>query len=81
MLANDMKKGTIVRLSSTGWRATIMDNKKGLVRTMDVEGLFREMGAVYVQDIAYVETPDGPEPLELSPTQAKNAARIKAAGF
>ena len=81
MFANDMKQGTVVRLRGTGWRATIVDNAKGLVRLADVEGLYRETGSIYVHDIAYVESADGPEPLELSKAQAKQDARIRAAGF
>jgi hypothetical protein len=81
MLANDMKRGTVVRLRGTGERATIADNAKGLIRTADVEGIFREMGSIYVHDIAYVETAHGPEPVELTTAQAKQDARIRAAGF
>jgi hypothetical protein len=81
MLANDMRKGTVVRLRSTGWRATIMDNAKGLVRLADVEGLYRETGSIYVHDIAYAETPSGPEQVELTHAQAKKDALIRAAGF
>jgi uncharacterized Fe-S cluster-containing protein len=81
MLANDMKKGTIVRLRYTGWRATIMDNAKGLIRMADVEGYAHEMGSIYVHDIAYVETADGPEPVEMTTAQAKQDAKIRAFGF
>ena len=81
MLANDMKKGTIVRLRYTGWRATIADNAKGLIRMADVEGWEREMGSIYVHDIAYVETADGPEPVELTKAQARQDATIRAFGF
>ena len=81
MRANDMKKGAVVRLRHTGWRATIADNAKGLIRMADVEGFEREIGSIYVHDIAYVETDNGPEAVELSPAQAKQDARIRAAGF
>ena len=81
MQANEMRKGTVVRLTGTGWRATIADNAKGNIRMAKVEGFVTEIGSIYIHDIAYVETADGPELLELSPTQAKTAARIKAAGF
>ena len=81
MLANDMRKGTVVRLRHTGWRATIMDNKKGLIRLADVEGLYREIGSIYVHDIAYVETDQGPVKLDFTPAQAKQITFIKAAGF
>ena len=81
MLANNMRKGTVVRLNGTGWRATIADNAKGLIRMADVEGFYREIGSIYVHDIAYVETPNGNERVELTDAQAKQDARIRAAGF
>jgi hypothetical protein len=81
MLANDMRKGTVVRLRDSGWRATIADNAKGLIRLADVEGWEREFGSIYVHDIAFVETDNGPEPVELTTAQAKQDARIRAAGF
>jgi hypothetical protein len=78
MLANDMKKGTVVRMLGTNWRATIMDNKKGLIRDCDVEGLYREIGSCYVHDMAYIEREDGTrEAIELTPAQAKQAEGIK----
>ena len=86
MLANDMKKGLVVMLRGTGWRATIADNAKGLVRMATVEGLYTETGSIYVHDIAYAIVGDGaggvtPEPVELTAAQAKQDARIRAAGF
>jgi hypothetical protein len=80
MLTNDMKRGQVVRLKG-GWRATIVDNKKGLIRDATVEGLVTETGSIYVHEIAYVETAHGPEPVELTTAQAKQDARIRAAGF
>ena len=84
MLANDMKKGTVVRLKG-GWRATIADNKKGLIRLADVEGYVRELGSIYLHDIDYVEQRVGQayeiEPVEFTSAQAKQVERIKAMGF
>ena len=80
MFANDMKKGQVVRLKNS-WRATIMDNKLGLTRLMDVEGYVHAMGSVYVHDIAYVyhKTAAGfTEALELTPRQQKQDARVRA---
>jgi preprotein translocase subunit YajC len=54
MLANDLKKGDRVHLNN-GWRATIMDNKKGSIRFAQVEGFVTELGSIYVWDIAGVE--------------------------
>jgi hypothetical protein len=81
MLANDMKKGTVVYLKGTGWRATIMDNKKGAIRMADVEGIYREIGSIYAHDIAYIVTADGPVTVEFTKSQEKQIANIKAAGF
>lgn len=87
MLANDMKKGQTGTLRGTRWRFRIEDNKKGNIRMATVYGLFTEMGSIYVKDILTVDVPSGPDgkevaqPLELSPSQIKAAALIKAAGF
>ena len=38
-------------------------------------------GSIYVHDIAYVETDQGPVKLDFTPAQAKDITVIKAAGF
>ena len=81
MLANDLKKGDVVRITGTGWRATIEDNKKGVTRMARVEGIATETGSIYIHDIAYMEHPDGPEPIEYTRAQAKQIAAIKRMGF
>ena len=70
MLANDMKKGTqIVMLS--GELGTIMDNRKGMIRVAEVEGVFTEMGSIYIDDIDLVLTDDGWEKIEFNQSQQK----------
>lgn len=77
MLSNELRKGDRVVMRGTNWNATIMDNVKGNIRVADVEGLYREMGSVYVWDIAYKLNEDGStEPIELTPKQIKDRANV-----
>ena len=78
MLANDMRKGQMGTLKDTRWRFRIEDNLRGMTRLATVWGLFTEMGSIYVHDIAYLDGPNGPEPLDLTPEQQKKASKIKA---
>lgn len=71
MLANDLKKGDRVTLK-TGWGAVIMDNKKGNIRFAEVDGLYKELGSIYIWDIVGVE---------LTPAQDKAMRTVKAFGF
>lgn len=82
MDANDIKKGTRVRLSN-GWFGTMADNKKGNIRTVEVEGVVKELGSVYTRDLEAVLNPASGEweAVLLSKAQAKAAARITQAGF
>lgn len=61
MRTNDLKKGDRVRLRN-GWMATVMDNRKGNRRCLEVEGHFTEMGDVYSHDIEYFVLPEGVDP-------------------
>lgn len=36
MLSNELRKGDVVHLKGTGWRATIADNARGNIRMADV---------------------------------------------
>lgn len=83
MLANDIKKGAKLVLRGTGWTATMADNKKGVIRMCDVEGIHREMGSVYAWDIAEVLNPATGqwEKVELSDAQKKQMANVKSFGF
>ena len=53
MLANDVKKGTWGVMIG-GWLCQFMDNKKGIIRLLDVYGYAHEMGSAYVWDIQWV---------------------------
>jgi hypothetical protein len=89
MLANDMKKGQTGTLRDTGWAFKIEDNKKGVIRTATVYGLYTEIGSIYIHDIETVNTVQAlsgfltgeTEALEYSPQQTKQIANIKRAGF
>lgn len=48
---NALKKGTRIVLKN-GWKATLMDNKKGSIRLAEVEGFYTEIGSIYAADIA-----------------------------
>ena len=74
MLANDMKKGTKV-IQTNGWHATIMDNKKGIIRLAEVQGFVTEIGSIYIDDIDMVLTENGWENIEFSPAQKKQIDR------
>ena len=50
MLTKEIKKGARIQLKN-GWYGTMMDNKAGTTRTVNVDG---EIGSVYSFDIAYV---------------------------
>lgn len=78
MLSNELRKGDRVVMAGTGWNATIMDNAKGNIRIADVEGFFREMGSVYVWDIAYKVNADGThEYIDLTPKQEKDRGNVR----
>ena len=77
MLQNDMKKGQMGVLKN-GWRFRIEDNKKGNVRLATVYGDYlTEMGSIYTHDIASLEVDGKSEPLEQTPAQAKQSAKIQ----
>jgi hypothetical protein len=53
MLTKEIKKGARIQLRN-GWYGTMMDNKSGTTRMVNVEGVYTEIGSVYSFDIAYV---------------------------
>lgn len=53
MKTNDIKKGTRIQLHN-GWYGTMMDNARGNICLIEVEGFVTETGSMYVWDIAYV---------------------------
>ena len=83
MLANDVKKGMKLVLKGSGWNAVMFDNAKGLIRTCEVDGMYKEIGSVYAYDIAEVLNPATGqwEKVTLSPAQEKQKAKIKSFGF
>ena len=81
MLANEMRKGQMGTLIN-GWRFEVADNLKGVTRTLKVHGYATETGSTYIHDIATLDMPNGgKERIEFSPSQTKQIATIKAAGF
>lgn len=70
MLTNDLKNGAIVQLRN-GWRAEIMDNKKGNIRLANVHGIVTEIGSVYSHDIAFVFIDGAPVRIEHTKAQIK----------
>jgi len=71
---NDLKKGAKVVLRGTQWNATIMDNKKGNVRMAEVQGIFTEMGSIYMHDIGYAIIDNEKYLIELTEDQKKMKA-------
>ena len=69
MLANELKKGDIVKLWN-GWQAEICDNKKGNIRLAKVFGYYTEIGSIYAWDIAYKV--EGNVAIELTTKQKKD---------
>ena len=81
MKTNELKKGDRVLLHC-GWYATIFDNMRGNTRLANVEGLYTEIGSIYVWDIKYHINKEGSIiPIELTPKQIKDRDRVKAMGF
>ena len=77
MFQNDMRKGQTGYLKD-GVRFRIEDNKKGNIRMATVYGFATEMGSIYTHDIASLEVDGKSEPLEQTPAQAKQSARIQS---
>ncbi len=67
---NDLKSGARIRLRN-GWYATIKDNKRGNVRTAEVEGLYTEIGSVYSHDIVLALVDGVWVEVEHTPSQLK----------
>lgn len=70
MKTNDIKKGMRIQLRN-GWYGTMMDNAKGNIRMVDVEGIYRETGSVYSHDIVTVKVDDQWVGIEHTPAQIK----------
>jgi hypothetical protein len=78
MKTNDLKKGDTVFLKN-GWKAEIMDNKKGNIRFAKVYGNYTELGSVYAWDIK--EALKGSETVKIELTESQIKARINATFF
>ena len=70
MKTNDIKKGTRIQLFN-GWYGTMMDNARGNIRIVDVEGIYREVGSVYSHDIAAAFVGGSMVPVVHTPAQLK----------
>lgn len=83
MKTNDLKKGSIVYLRHTDWKARIEDNMKGNIRLATVYGLFTEMGSIYSHDIIAYEDHTGKikTDIELTDSQKKLMQQVKVMGF
>lgn len=70
--SDELKKGDVVFMRGTNWRATIADNKRGgTIRMATVEGVYTETGSVYVHDIAYAVKDGQRVEIELTPKQVQ----------
>ena len=63
LTTNSIKKGMGVKLRN-GWYGIMADNMRGNTRTVDVDGMYRDMGSVYSHDIVMFYATDD-KPLEL----------------
>jgi len=75
MKTNDLKKGDIVAISG-GYKAEIMDNKKGNIRMIKTFApLYEEIGSIYAWEISWIlSNKNGEilnEKIELTPAQEK----------
>lgn len=81
MKTNDVKKGMRVRLTESGWLGTMMDNKKGNIRDIEVEGVVTEIGSVYAFKIEAVLVDEEWVFVELTDKQIKHRDSISIFGF
>jgi len=70
MKTNDLKKGDTVILRN-GWKADLMDNKKGTIRDAKVYGTFTEVGSIYAHDIVGYMDKDGNKQSDIELTQSQ----------
>ena len=81
MLSNDIKKGMKVVMKGSGWNGTVMDNCKGNLRCIKVQGFCTDTGDNYVWNIAKVLGPNGWEAVELTEKQKIAHRMTGAMGF
>jgi len=83
MKTNDLKKGAKVILNN-GWKATIMDNKKGNTRLAEVQGIYTEIGSIYAHDINSYFNENARlyyNDIELTPDQLRLQNELNLMGF
>lgn len=80
MKTNDIKSGTIVRLKN-GWLATMMDNRRGNIRTATVQGTCEETGSIYASNIVQALVDGVWVTVQHNATQTKGAALRAAMGL
>jgi len=55
---NEIKKGMRIK-QYNGWYGTMMDNKRGNIRLVEVEGIFTDIGSIYASDISSYRDSNG----------------------
>jgi hypothetical protein len=76
---NDIKKGWRIQ-QHNGWYGTMMDNRKGNLRMVNVEGDFTETGDIYAHEIYSACDPATGvwHTVEYTPSQLELRARVHA---
>lgn len=81
MKTNDLKKNDVIKLRN-GWRAQLMDNKKGSIRFARVFGDYNELGPIYSHDIVeYQLDHQWFSDIELTKSQEKCLKTNQTLGF
>ena len=80
MLSNDLKNGAKIVLKS-GWKATIKDNMRGNTRMAEVQGVYTEIGSIYVHDIDYAIVEGEMVKIDLTEAQKKLEKLSTGMGF
>lgn len=81
MKTNDIRKGQRIQ-QRNGWFGTMQDSKKGNIRCVEVEGIYKEMGSIYAHEIVRAQDAQGIwHTVEHTPAQLKLQARVVALGF
>lgn len=75
MQSNEIKKGDLLLLKN-GWKAVMFDNKKGNIRMAEVDGLYKEIGSIYVWDIDCVRVGTEWVSVELTEKQRQSQKMI-----
>ena len=82
MNTNEIKKGMRIKLAKPPVTGIMMDNLRGIRRTVDVKGsevgLFDEQGSVWAFDILKVEIDGKWQKVEHTPKQLSEQKPVKA---